>query len=115
MGRSSYLGEGSYPLSQLCFHLRQSLCLSDGLLQLLLSQLQFLLELPVSVLSLQQTKQKQTVISEHVKDSVLHPGLGVCIQLHKVKRVARNKPVGQGKRERETKAEGMGKGGVDRK
>lgn len=50
--RCWYLCEGSYPLSELGLHLRQSLGLADGLLQLLFSQLQLLLELPVSVFSL---------------------------------------------------------------
>lgn len=78
--RCWYLCEGSYPLSELGLHLRQSLGLADGLLQLLFSQLKLLLELPVSVFSLQQTNQKQTVIGKQAEDSsVLHPGLRVFL------------------------------------
>ena len=51
-GPGQYLGEGSPPLRQLGLHLRESLRLPQGLLQLLLGQLQALLQLAVLVLSL---------------------------------------------------------------
>lgn len=54
-GGHGYLGESSDPLGQLGLHLRQGLCLADGLLQLLLSQLQLLLELAVFVFTLPET------------------------------------------------------------
>lgn len=50
-----YLCESSNSLSELGFHLRQRLSLADGLLQLLLSQLQLLLELAVFVFTLEET------------------------------------------------------------
>ena len=54
---SRYLGEGGHSLGQLRLHLGQSLRLADGLLQLLLSHLQFLLDVPVPLLHLQQTEK----------------------------------------------------------
>lgn len=54
-----YLGEGCYPLGQFCFHLRQSLSLPHGLLELLLREFQPLLQLPVLLLHLHNKQSFQ--------------------------------------------------------
>lgn len=71
------LGERSNALGQLCFHLRQRLCLSHCLLQLLLRQLQQLLQVPSLLLALWDSRvTAQYVPPQHPLLTPMSPGQG---------------------------------------